>query len=122
MQELKESVPLEHSAAAPPSPSHATTIPTYSPSHATTFPTYSPSHTPHTSLPAQPVTEEDISSHAPRDDSRGSLVPTTAMDSSTHLETSHERTHGSVATLKTPPSDSTTVQQLKKLASSDTEK
>ena len=114
MQGLKASVPLGHSVATPLSPSHTTTFPTYSPSHTL--------HTPHTSLPAQPVTEEDISSHAPQDDSQDSLVPTTAMDSSAHLELSRERTHGSVTAPKTPPSDSTTAQKLKKLTSSNAEK
>lgn len=103
-ESIHEETPGEHSAA--PSPSHATTFPTYSPSH--------------TSPPVQPVTE-DISSHAPLDDSHN--TPSTAAKSSfANLELSHEGANVSATTPKTPPSDTATAQRLKKLASEDVEK
>ena len=103
-ESIHEETPREQSAAL-------------SPSRAATFPTYSPSHT---SPPVQPVTE-DISSHAPLDNSHD--TPSTAVDSSSaNLELSHEGANVSAATPKTPRSDTATAQKLKKLASEEAEK
>ena len=103
-ESIHEETPREQSAAL-------------SLSRATTFPTYSPSHT---SPPAQPITE-DISSHAPLDNSHD--TPSTAVDSSSaNLGLSREGANVSVATPKTPRSDTATVKKLKQLASEEAEK